>query len=613
VLGDTWAWDGQSWTQLQPPASPPARAHHSMATDPVRGRILLFGGGFVSAGQFTAAFNDTWEWDGSTWRQIFPANVPAVRGDASVVWHSGTSALYMWAGWTGWFVSYGNEVWRWTGADWIRQPDTPLSGIGDMVKEPNAQTFIGRGTTDGRTIDWWRWDGSTWSKTAIPATFPGGRYSLDEARQRIVHMGSNPPLGPTCGWPTWEWDGQRWYVASEWGARTFVRSWVWQGDKDRVLAVVNNCGTQRGWMMFALVDDQLVQISSGTPALTFANLVTYVEHLGQVLAFGGQGTTTRETWTWDEASGWTEWKGPQPDQTYGTGVYDSVRRKVVFLTSTRRTWEWDERSGWVEVLTKSTPPKPIELRQFAYDPVRRRCVIYGSTSTTGTWLWEYDGTDWQERKPQKWPTPRAYAAMAYAGFLGGVVLAGGLGATPTGCLQDAWLWDGNDWRQIVASNGTNDLCGQEHAVYDPGRRRLLLFDMPNAAQRVTRWELSAEALQLTTHHPLAGQPFAADVELRAEAGRPFLLAFAGSHWPAIPLRAVPGIGLERLPLAADPLFLLSLQVGLVAALDGSGRARFPLVVPADPQLVGLRLHFAGASFGPSGVAAITNRAWIDVR
>ncbi|NTV62184.1 MAG: hypothetical protein HGA65_01435 [Oscillochloris sp.] len=43
-LNDTWTWDGNSWTQLNPANSPTARSRHSMAYAATEQRIILFGG-----------------------------------------------------------------------------------------------------------------------------------------------------------------------------------------------------------------------------------------------------------------------------------------------------------------------------------------------------------------------------------------------------------------------------------------------------------------------------------------------------------------------------------------------------------------------------------------
>ena len=44
ALGDTWTWDGTTWTKQAPAASPPARYAASMAYDAATGNVVLFGG-----------------------------------------------------------------------------------------------------------------------------------------------------------------------------------------------------------------------------------------------------------------------------------------------------------------------------------------------------------------------------------------------------------------------------------------------------------------------------------------------------------------------------------------------------------------------------------------
>ncbi len=44
-VGDTWTWDGTTWTQQHPATSPPVRCGTSMAYDAATGTVVLFGGG----------------------------------------------------------------------------------------------------------------------------------------------------------------------------------------------------------------------------------------------------------------------------------------------------------------------------------------------------------------------------------------------------------------------------------------------------------------------------------------------------------------------------------------------------------------------------------------
>lgn len=103
---DTWEWNGKTWTEVTPPSNnPPPRMRHAMAFDPVKQRVVLFGGG--NGGTFR---DDTWEWDGASWQQVLsqPARVrPTGRYDHALSWDGERVLL---------FGGYENEsqglIWR---------------------------------------------------------------------------------------------------------------------------------------------------------------------------------------------------------------------------------------------------------------------------------------------------------------------------------------------------------------------------------------------------------------------------------------------------------------------------------------------------------------------
>src|SRR4029077_10949275 len=68
--GETWTWDGKSWTQQHPATSPPPRQDASMVYDAGHQVVVLFGG------QRAQQLNDTWVWDGVNWKQLHPATSP---------------------------------------------------------------------------------------------------------------------------------------------------------------------------------------------------------------------------------------------------------------------------------------------------------------------------------------------------------------------------------------------------------------------------------------------------------------------------------------------------------------------------------------------------------
>jgi hypothetical protein len=80
---DTWAWDGNQWKQVAD-IGPTARVGHAMATDGKR--VLLFGGKAILLDALTGTASgeqmkgDTWAWSGSRWVQIQDIG-PAPRSD----------------------------------------------------------------------------------------------------------------------------------------------------------------------------------------------------------------------------------------------------------------------------------------------------------------------------------------------------------------------------------------------------------------------------------------------------------------------------------------------------------------------------------------------------
>ena len=66
VLGETWEFNGTTWTQRTPAANPGKRTKAAMAYDPVRKQMVLFGGN-----NGTNLLRDAWTWDGTTWAQIY--------------------------------------------------------------------------------------------------------------------------------------------------------------------------------------------------------------------------------------------------------------------------------------------------------------------------------------------------------------------------------------------------------------------------------------------------------------------------------------------------------------------------------------------------------------
>lgn len=84
-FSDTWEWTGSSWLQRFPAASPSPRGMPSMAYDAAIHQVVLFGGLRMTPAK-SCPYNDAWTWNGVTWNERFPTNVPSGRWAAGMVY-----------------------------------------------------------------------------------------------------------------------------------------------------------------------------------------------------------------------------------------------------------------------------------------------------------------------------------------------------------------------------------------------------------------------------------------------------------------------------------------------------------------------------------------------
>jgi hypothetical protein len=120
ALGETWTYNGSTWTEQSPANSPPPSESPAMAYDPATGEMVLFGG---VNGQSTI-FNETWTYNGSAWTEQSPASSPSARYGASMAYDSETGEVVMFGG-LGEAGSFLAETWIYNGSSWSEQSLTP--------------------------------------------------------------------------------------------------------------------------------------------------------------------------------------------------------------------------------------------------------------------------------------------------------------------------------------------------------------------------------------------------------------------------------------------------------------------------------------------------------
>ncbi len=171
-------------------------------------------------------------------------------------------------------------------------------------------------------------------------------------------------------------------------------------------------------------------------------------------------------------------------------AFDTLRGRLV-MCSDRTVWEWKSGEWWRRA-GPAMPADPWRIEECAYDSVRHRLVVFGGGrgSVIMNETWEYDGVDWVRQSPPQSPPVRVAHAMAFDPGRGRVVLFGGSpdGGSATPALDDLWEWDGTQWQQRVTTGGPSPRFNAA-AAYDSVRRRIVIHGgLSNTTQLTDTWE-----------------------------------------------------------------------------------------------------------------------------
>jgi hypothetical protein len=405
-LRDTWEWDGDNWTRMAPPVSPPALRNHTMAYDPTGQRTLLFGG-------WTSA-NDTWAWDGTTWTQLTPATSPSARADAPAATDARRGRIVLYGGFNG--VTHTQDTWEWTGSDWV-QVLTAAKPPGSFLSNLTFDEARGHVTTitfdyqsnQASAVAVWEYDGADWRKPLRYPIAPERAYTavaFDEARGETVLFGGF--AGSRLA-DTWQWDGTQWH--------------------DRP--------------------------AGPAPAPRHSHAMAYDSARHEVLLFGGGGDSglLQDLWAWN-GSAWSARTGGVPPlpRMFHAMAFDRARSRLVVFGGTNGsqalgdTWEWDGTT-WSRATPAASPPAR-HAHAMCFDETRGLVVLFGGFGP-GPFsdTWEYDGLTWRRRTPATNP-PAGTLGMAYDSARRRSVLV-----VSDSASSATWEWDGTAWTRRDAPSG----------------------------------------------------------------------------------------------------------------------------------------------------------------
>jgi hypothetical protein len=381
-----FAWSGSNWVAMNPVTRPGPRHDAGMAFDPIRGRMVLFGGHLVSQASFTA-LNDTWEWNGTQWSQRSPISSPGARA-SRLAFDPATQQVVALGGFDITYNSF-SDCWGWNGTQWLSRGALPSLQVTSSYSDAN-HLYVVEGSDRANV---WQANGNSWVPIWVDTKMSAsdsGAMAYDPFRREILMAGVDP------GADTWAWNGS-------WQPRS-----------------ISGPGVRTGSAMAAL----------GSPN-------------NKMVVFGGsmqRWVYLSDTWTWDGLAWTKQFTALQPSPRVGHAMTSYGGQVLLFggnlgATDSDETWTYDG-SNWTLQSPANSPPAR-RSHGMATDPQRGRAVLFGGydSSTAYADTWEWDGSNWLQRTSAVQP-PGIGSALAYDSTRAVVVLVD---------ADRVWAWDGVDW------------------------------------------------------------------------------------------------------------------------------------------------------------------------
>lgn len=520
---------------------PTIRTDSDMAYDPVRRRVVLFGG--ISG---TVYLGDTWEFDGSQWT-LMSTNGPAPRRGLKMVYDTANRRTLLVGGYVPGQTG-AVDVWAWDGATWRLIDDAgPAFTYSVLAQNESAVAFdqsramLVLVLSNGQT---WEFSGAAggWSQKSVPgpAARRGMALGYDRIRDRTYYFGGT--IGAVRQADTWEWDGQQWQNLGIAGpsARTEART-AFDTVNNRLLLFGGtgpaSVRLRDTWSFDGSTWRQVLATGPTTASGNGGAAMVFDSARRQTMLLGGNISPWADLCTLDlDATGWTEVTFGPGARSGAAAAYDANRgRAVVFggLGSSRfgDTWEFDG-GQWRQVAT--TGPSPRNESAMAYDPVRHRVVLFGgNTSVVNGETWEWDGSTWTLVSTTG-PSARDRHAMTWDPNLGGVLLHGGA-VSGGAASNETWLWNGSAWSRV----GTGPTRYSHAMVYYPPLDRVVLYGGSGAgvAQNAFAWDgtgwsqVGTTGPSAATEHSMVYDPDSARLALvGASSSDAAIWFFDGQSW-----------------------------------------------------------------------------------
>ena len=116
VTDEFWTWKDGKWTEINFPG-PGNLSHFGMALDTTGNGLYVFGGA-TSTSTFSSLTDKTWVLTGGSWRELHPATSPSRRGGPGMGYDPVRRRIVLYGGFDASRKPLA-DTWEWDGQDWI--------------------------------------------------------------------------------------------------------------------------------------------------------------------------------------------------------------------------------------------------------------------------------------------------------------------------------------------------------------------------------------------------------------------------------------------------------------------------------------------------------------
>ena len=215
-----------SWTRIA--GNSPLHVYPAVAYDPVSQRAVLFGGHTTC--NESAATNQTWEWDGTSWTKVAPTGqIPSARGSIAMAFDRAHSEAIIHGGWAPPGTQLpGTFAYNLSTHSWASRGTNLASlewyALGYDTDANQVRMFGGSdGFNFSRDVRSWVATSQSWQ--GLTPTGPSARarhgWTFDQEHHRFVMFGGVISWGSSNLADTWEYDpaATTWQQTATTGAR----------------------------------------------------------------------------------------------------------------------------------------------------------------------------------------------------------------------------------------------------------------------------------------------------------------------------------------------------------------------------------------------------------